>query len=79
MYEISEPGAEKRVRHPMQLGDEHGPFYDRNASGRPVFRDNGAVQYPWHGWQGGNDEQSGQSYDFVAAFEINPDYIEASP
>ena len=77
MYVTSKPGAPDRVRHPMGLGDEHGPFYDRDATGRPMFRENGAVQYPWHGWRGGDDDTPGQRYDFVLAFEINPDYIEA--
>ena len=77
MYQTAEPGAEERIRHPMGLGDEHGPFYERDGDGRPRFRDNGAVQYPWHGWQGGTDNEPGQSYDFVAAFEINPQFIEA--
>lgn len=77
MYETAEPGAPQRRYHPMGLGDEHGPFYDRDAGGRPQLRDNGAVQYPWHGWQGGEDGESSQRYDFVAAFEINPNLIEA--
>ena len=77
MYETPEPGSPERTRHPMGLGDEHGPFYDRDAEGRPMLRENGAVQYPWHGWQGGEDDQPGQAYDFVVAFEINPDFIEA--
>ena len=79
MYETAEPGARERVRHPMALGDEHGPFYDRDGRGRPVFRENGAVSYPWHGWQGGTDGLPGQSYDFVAAFEIDPAFVDASP
>ena len=75
MYRTSEPGADERERFAMGLGDEHGPFYDRDPKGRPLLRDNGAVQYPWHGWQGGLDGLEGQSYDFVAAFEIAPDLI----
>ncbi len=78
MYRTPQPDAAERTRYVMQLGDEHGPFYDRDPLGRPRLRDNGAVQYPWHGWQGGEDEMPGPAYDFVAAFEINPDYIEAS-
>ena len=39
-----------------------------------MLLDNGAVKYPWHGWQSGNDDQDLQSYDFVAAFEIIPEY-----
>jgi len=77
MYQTAEPGAAQRQRYPMKVGDEHGPFYDLDANGRPRRRDNGAVQYPWHGWQGGDDGDAGQRYDFVLAFEINPDMIEA--
>ena len=76
MYETPEPGSPTRVRHAMGLGDEHGPFYDRDDQGLPKIRDNGAVQYPWHGWQGGTDDQPGQGYDVVLAFEINPACIE---
>ncbi len=77
MYRTPEPGADERERFVMGLGDEHGPFYDRDASGLPVLRENGAVQYPWHGWQGGDDGSADSAYDFVAAFEINPSYMEA--
>ena len=77
MYRTEAPGAAGRERFPMGIGDEHGPFYDLDDDGRPLFRDNGAVQYPWHGWQGGEDERPGQSYDFVLAFEIAPGVIEA--
>ena len=77
MYRAADASGAERQRFPMQLGDEHGPFYDRDSTGRPLFRENGAVQYPWHGWQGGDDGQAGQAYDFVAAFEINPDFIAA--
>jgi hypothetical protein len=78
MYQSDKPGATERVRYPMQEGDEHGPYYDLDPQGLPCFADNGAVVYPWHGWQGGEDGKPGQSYDFVAAFEINPAFIEAS-
>tara|TARA_B110000503_G_scaffold45771_1_gene74839 strand:+ start:7044 stop:7931 length:888 start_codon:yes stop_codon:yes gene_type:complete len=73
MYETPEPGAAHRKRYPMQRGEEHGPFF-HHEGGRPRFLDNGAVDYPWHGWEAGDDGTDGQSYDFVAAFEINPAY-----
>jgi hypothetical protein len=73
MYETQGPDADARKVHVMQRGDEHGPFFEHEA-GKPVMLDNGAIKYPWHGWQSGNDDQRAQSYDLVAAFEISPDY-----
>ncbi len=71
MYETPAPGAPERERYPMQRGDEHGPFFAIDeASGTPRLRDNGAVEYPWHGWEAGSDETPEQAYDLVAAFEI---------
>lgn len=75
MYEISEPGDRHRVSHPLQAGEEHGPYFFLDSDGKPERRENGAVSYPWHGWRGGLDDAPGQAYDYVAAFEINPDYI----
>ncbi len=76
MYECAAPGAPTRQRYPMQRGEEHGAFFATDPStGSPRRRDNGAVEYPWHGWQAGTDAASGQAYDFVAAFETNPDYV----
>lgn len=74
MYLCDAPGG-PRTRFPMRRGQEHGPFFavDRNAQ-HPAMRPNGAVEYPWHGWQGGQDEQPGEAYDFVAAFETNPEF-----
>lgn len=79
MYMCEAPGAEERVRTPIQAGEEHGPFFRYDAAtGQPLLRDNGAVDYPWHGWQGGTGdgqgEREGEAYDLVAAFEISPDY-----
>ncbi len=73
MYQTEAPGHPDRVRHHMARGDEHGPFF-KFADGRPVLRANGAVTYGWHGWQGGDDDDPRQAYDFVAAFEINPKF-----
>ena len=59
----------------MVRGEEHGPYFEIDpATKRPALHDNGAVKYGWHGWQGGTDDRQGQAYDFIAAFEINPDY-----
>ena len=75
MYRTPEPGAQERTRYPMRLGDEHGPFYAFDAAGKPIIEDNGAVRYPWHGWQGGDDGDPAPAYDFVLAFEIDPALI----
>ena len=74
MYLCDEPGA-PRKRFPMCRGQEHGPFFAIDASTRrPRMRPNGAVEYPWHGWQGGQDNDPAQAFDFVAAFETNPEF-----
>jgi hypothetical protein len=73
MYECEAPGAPTRERYPMQRGEEHGPFFVSDpATGMATLRENGAVEYPWHGWQAGTDGDEGQAFDFVAAFELNP-------
>jgi Aldos-2-ulose dehydratase/isomerase (AUDH) Cupin domain len=75
MYVTPEPGAEHRDRFPLAQGEEHGPYFAFDGStGVPRLRDNGAVEYPWHGWQGGIDDRPGQAYDVVAAFEITAPY-----
>ena len=54
---------------------EEGPLQRFDpATGAPRLRDNGAVDYPWHGWQAGIDSVPGQAYDIVAAFEITVPY-----
>ena len=75
MYQCDTRDAVERVRTPIQAGEEHGPFFHLDENGCPRRRANGAVDYPWHGWQGGADDSPGQAYDLVAAFEINPDYV----
>ena len=76
MYSCDAPDSTERTRLPMQKGDEHGAFFEFDSAGRPARRDNGAVRYPWHGWQAGADDGRGeQAYDVVLAFEINPDYV----
>jgi hypothetical protein len=75
MYETSEPGAPSRDRYPVPPGHEHGPFFAFDAdTGTPRLRPNGAVDYPWHGWEAGPDGGDGQAYDVVAAFEITVPY-----
>lgn len=75
MYQTEAREGAARTRLPMQSGDEHGPFFEFDAaSGRPRLRENGAVAYPWHGWQGGTDDAPGQRYDLVCAYEITVPY-----
>lgn len=74
MYGCDEPGA-PRTRYPMQAGQEHGPFFAVDQDGAPCLRENGAVAYPWHGWESGEDEHAEQAFDFVAAFETSPIYV----
>jgi hypothetical protein len=77
MYETDGPDSDVRDVHVMTRGDEHGPFFEHQA-GKPLLLNNGAVKYPWHGWQSGNDDKDAHSYDLVAAFEISPDYVSIS-
>lgn len=75
MYKCDAPDAKLRETMPIQAGEEHGPFfYFDQATGKPRLRENGAVDYPWHGWQGGTDDTEVEAYDLVAAFEISPRY-----
>lgn len=74
MYETAEPGAPERSRMPVPEGFEHGPFFEFDTTGAPILRENGAVTYPWHGWQGGDDGKAGQAYDLVIPFEITVPY-----
>jgi hypothetical protein len=75
MYRCDAPDAEVRETMPIQAGEEHGPFFHFDqATGKPKLRENGAVDYPWHGWQGGTDDTEFEVYDLVAAFEISPSY-----
>jgi len=75
MYECEAPGAEPRTRYVVNAGEEHGPFFNFDAkTGEPNLRENGAVDYPWHGWEAGTNDASEQSYDVIAAFETAPHY-----
>lgn len=79
MYTTAEPGAAERDRLPMQSGEEHGPFFVIDpATGKAKQRENGAVEYPWHGWQGGEDGRAGQRYDLVCAYEITVPYSQVA-
>ncbi|MEM9624088.1 MAG: hypothetical protein AAF993_20790 [Pseudomonadota bacterium] len=76
MYSAVAQDAAPDQYFPMQRGEEHGPFFHVDATtGRPQRLTNGAVAYPWHGWQAGKDHLPGQAYDVVAAFETNPDFV----
>jgi hypothetical protein len=73
MYACDEPGG-SRTTQVMQRGEEHGPMWRIDPdTGFPLHRPNGSVDYGWHGWRGGIDDNPRQSFDFVAAFEINPE------
>jgi hypothetical protein len=74
MYRTPEPGAAERSRLPMYIGEEHGPFFVIATNGMAKLRENGAVEYPWHGWQAGEDGYPGQAYDLVCAYEITAPY-----
>lgn len=79
MYTTAEPGAPERDRLPMQTGEEHGPFFVIDPdTGMAKQRENGAVEYPWHGWQGGDDDEPGQRYDLVCAYEITVPYSQVA-
>jgi hypothetical protein len=59
----------------IQRGEEHGPFFKVDPARNALLRrDDGSILYGFHGWQAGNDDQPGQAYDVVGAFELNPDY-----
>jgi hypothetical protein len=79
MYTCKAVGAAHRRMLPLQRGQEHGPLWSvESATGLPKRRSNGALEYGFHGWQAGLDEFSEQAYDFVAAFEFDPDYARIS-
>ena len=75
MYKCASREATERQRTVIDRGEEHGPFFGFDKkTGKPLLRDNGAVEYPWHGWQGGTDNLPDEAYDLVVAFEISPEY-----
>ncbi len=75
MYACSGDDIHDRSLRTMQRGEDHGPYWAVDSeTGMPLLRENGSIDYGFHGWQAGNDEDEGQAYDLVAAFELNPDY-----
>jgi hypothetical protein len=76
MYDCTDnkPGHSNRKHIPILRGQEHGPFWLTDDQDMPRKRENGSVEFNLHGWQAGNNEDEGQAYDLVAAFELNPDY-----
>ena len=74
MYMVDEPGGEKK-RFVVAKGYEHGPFFEFNTqTGEPVMRENGTIEYPWHGWEAGGSKDTQQAYDLVFAYETAPQY-----
>ncbi len=75
MYDCEDGDLNKRKEIPLQRGEDHGPFWaiDR-ATRMPKLRENGAVEYGFHGWQAGTDDDESLAYDLVAAFEMNPEF-----
>ena len=77
MFRTEGPDHPKRIRQYLSRGEEHGPYFEIDEKrGRPMLRENGAVMYGWHGWEAGADLLPDQAYDFVFAFEINPDFAD---
>ena len=75
MYLCDAQEAPKHTRLAVPTGYEHGPFFNFDATtGKPLMLTNGAVSYPWHGWQAGKGDGA-CTYDFVAAFETAPDRV----
>ena len=75
MYVCSGDDIHDRTFRTMQRGEEHGPYWAVNPeTGKPLLRENGSIVYGLHSWQAGTDDEDGQAFDLVAAFELNPDY-----
>lgn len=75
MYDCDPNDRDIRRSIPMQTGQDHGPFWTVDtSSGLPKMRENGAIEYGYHGWKAGTNDEEGQVYDLVAAFELNPAY-----
>lgn len=74
MYSADHADGAKTATYPLGRGEEHGPFFAIDDQGKHKLRPSGVVEYPWHGWESGVDDTRGQTYDVVAAFEINPEY-----
>lgn len=77
MYDCVGEDLSERTHMSMRRGYDHGPFWAVDAdTGMPKQRENGAIEYGFHGWQAGADGDDRQAYDVVAAFEMNPAYSE---
>lgn len=50
-------------------GEQHGGMWERDTYDKPIYREDGTPNYPWHKWQAGN---RGHSLDIWTAFEFNP-------
>jgi len=75
MYDCLREDLSERKHTPMQRGFDHGPFWAVDEeTGMPKLRENGAIEYGFHGWQAGTNDDNRQAYDVVAAFEMNPAY-----
>lgn len=54
---------------PLAAGEQHGGMWERDTYNKPIYRENGTPDYPWHKWQGGD---TADSIDVWTAFEFNP-------
>lgn len=57
------------IKLPLAALEEQGRFWNVDSSGKPVYTDKGAISYPYHKWQGGDEADY---MDVWAAFEFNP-------
>lgn len=73
MYLTQSPESLERQGVRMLRGEEHGPFF-HHKDGMPEQLPNGAVSYPWHGWESLDPACAEAAYDFVVAFEIYPNF-----
>jgi hypothetical protein len=56
----------------MLRGQDHGPYWTVEPdTGMPKLKENGAIEFGFHGWQAGTDDDPQQAYDLVAAFELS--------
>ncbi len=53
MYCADSADGDKTATFPLTRGEEHGYFFAVDEAGHPQQLSNGAVEYPWHGWESG--------------------------